>query len=268
MVPPPPADWTAHRRRAEQLREAHPFAAEVLTCYLALLDVWDDAAAATIAEAPEKAAMVEFAVARVLENVVRATELAGPEPLGKAVRALYEDGDAEACLTGWLAGDELAPVERYLGRATLTPVLMAVLSDVEEPYEHGCPRCGGPPQLSVRRESGDALVSAARQLVCARCAYPWTFSSSTCAQCGETTGTKRTIYAERHDGPVVERDEPATFAHLRVDSCQTCQRYLIDVDLGRDPHAVPEVDELAAIPLALYAADLGLDKVTPNLMGM
>ena len=33
--------WVAHRRRAEVLRERHPFAAEVLAVYLALLDVWE-----------------------------------------------------------------------------------------------------------------------------------------------------------------------------------------------------------------------------------
>jgi len=30
---------------------------------------------------------------------------------------------------------------------------------------------------------------------------------------------------------------------------------------------VPEVDELAALPLDLYAAGHGLSKITPNLMG-
>jgi hypothetical protein len=30
---------------------------------------------------------------------------------------------------------------------------------------------------------------------------------------------------------------------------------------------VPEVDELAALPLDLYAAGCGLSKITPNLMG-
>ena len=37
--------------------------------------------------------------------------------------------------------------------------------------------------------------------------------------------------------------------------------------MARDARAVPEVDELAALPLDLYAADQGLTKVTPNLMG-
>ena len=37
--------------------------------------------------------------------------------------------------------------------------------------------------------------------------------------------------------------------------------------MERDPRAVPEVDELVALPLDLHAADQGLTKVTPNLMG-
>ena len=58
-----------------------------------------------------------------------------------------------------------------------------------------------------------------------------------------------------------------TFPHLRIDACASCERYLIDVDLGRDARAVPEVDELAALPLDLYATEQGLLKITPNLMG-
>jgi hypothetical protein len=96
------------------------------------------------------------------------------------------------------------------------------------------------------------------------------------------------MYAERRHGTVVGRgdgdpegDEPSpsgdgttggasrapTFPHLRVDACGGCQRYLIDIDLGRDARSVPEVDELVALPLDLYAAERGLSKITPNLMG-
>ena len=57
------------------------------------------------------------------------------------------------------------------------------------------------------------------------------------------------------------------FPQLRIAGCATCQRYLIEIDTERDGRAVPEVDELAALPLDLYAADQGLTKVTPNLMG-
>ena len=57
------------------------------------------------------------------------------------------------------------------------------------------------------------------------------------------------------------------FPHLRIDACETCHRYLVGVDLRRDATAVPVVDELAALPLDLYAKERGLSKVAPNLMG-
>lgn len=66
--------------------------------------------------------------------------------------------------------------------------------------------------------------------------------------------------------PAAAGDGPR-FPHLRIDACTTCSRYLVSVDLGRDPRAVPAVDELAAIPLDLHAADRGFTKVVPNLMG-
>jgi formate dehydrogenase maturation protein FdhE len=41
----------------------------------------------------------------------------------------------------------------------------------------------------------------------------------------------------------------------------------LTIDLDRDPRAVPLVDEIAAIPLDLYAKERGLTKLVPNLMG-
>jgi formate dehydrogenase maturation protein FdhE len=55
---------------------------------------------------------------------------------------------------------------------------------------------------------------------------------------------------------------------MRIEACTACSRYLLSVDLTRDPRAVPVVDELAAVPLDLCAADRGLTKVMPNLMGV
>jgi FdhE protein len=52
-----------------------------------------------------------------------------------------------------------------------------------------------------------------------------------------------------------------------VDACDACRRYMLAVDLRKDAAAVPLVDELAAIPLDLFAKERGLTKVVPNLMG-
>jgi len=57
------------------------------------------------------------------------------------------------------------------------------------------------------------------------------------------------------------------FPHVRIEACETCRRYLLNIDVAADPQAVPLVDELSALPLDLYARDLGFTKITPNLMG-
>jgi hypothetical protein len=276
--------FQAHRARAESLRDRHPFAAEVLGCYLALVDVWQDAWDLTRADEPSPDHLPQWTAKNVLPRVMKATESAGPEALVQAAGAMTEAGGIEPVIAEWLAGGELPPVQRYLARAcTYAPLLAldegADAACVDDPSPRGgehCPRCGGPPQVSFRSQSDDRLVSGRRQLSCARCGHSWSFSSSACPSCGETAGAKRTVYSEQRDGPVVGRDDGAgdgaapaalLFPHLRIDSCSACERYLIDVDLGRDARAVPEVDELAAIPLALYAADLGLTKITANLMG-
>ncbi|TNC25079.1 formate dehydrogenase accessory protein FdhE domain-containing protein [Amycolatopsis alkalitolerans] len=264
--------WAAPRRRAEVLRDRHDFATEALTLYLALLEVWEQSWAAARSEQP--ASLAGWAGRHVLPDVVAATAASGPERLADSL--LTGDlGAAEELLTAWLAGEELVPVERYLARATLRGPLAALgfgAAGTADPAPRGdgrCPHCGGQPQLSFRSDTGDRLVSGRRRLQCARCAASWSFSASACAYCGETEGARRTVFAERGKAPQVGRGENghATFPHLRVEACAGCRRYLIDVDLGRDPHAVPEVDELAALPLDLYAAEQGFSKITPNLMG-
>jgi len=293
----PDAAWTAHRRRAEALRERYPHAAQPLALYLALLDVWDDGWRAARAEAPDPEGLAAWAAERVAPGVVKATEVAGPETLASAIRELV---GFEPVLAAWLAGRDQPPVERYLARACLHPALVALeadaglacghatlpasaspvpRSDVDSEAsardERHCPRCGGPPQLSWRDASGEALVSARRQLQCARCGHDWAYTGSACPACGETSGSKRTVYAERRAGPVVASASPEPdpqpsewlLPHLRIEACATCSTYLIDVDRGREPRAVPEVDELVALPLDLYAAEHGLTKITRNLMG-
>jgi hypothetical protein len=260
--------------RADALRGRYPFAAEMLTLYLALLEVWEESRAAARVEQPEDVA--EWAAQEVVPRVVEVSHEAGPSALKAAFSALNAPSAAfTACLSAWLSGQDLPPLERYLARASLRGPLSAVDAGVAcagDPSPRGdrrCPRCGGPPQLSFRSDTGDQLASGHRKLQCARCAESWNFSSSTCAYCGETTGGKRTVYSEHRDGPNIGRRDAgdATFPHLRIEACTSCRRYLIDVDLGRDPRAVPEVDELAALPLDLYAAEQGLTKITPNVMG-
>lgn len=269
--------WVDSRKRAETLLARHDFATDLLTLYLALLDVWERSAAAARADAPDD--LAAWAASRVAGQVVEATEGAGPTGLRGAMNEAFTapaamNGAFIALLRAHLAGEELVPVERYLARATLRGPLAAMDAGVVcagDPAPRGdrrCPVCGGPPQLSLRSDTGDALVSGHRKLQCARCLETWSYSASSCAYCGESG--RRTVYSEHRDGPQVGRGEAdgATFPHLRLEACGHCQRYLIEVDLGLDPLAVPEVDELTALPLDLYVAEQGFSKITPNLMGV
>src|SRR5205823_11086211 len=190
--------------------------------------------------------------------------------------ALFASADLEELMRRWLAGEALAPVETYLARACASPLLEALTQSNQSPSplvveSRGqspsplagegrggglCPSCGGLPQLSYHALSGEPLVSGPRYLLCARCSQSWIFSRMTCASCGESDGTRLPIYQES------ER-----FPHARVDGCATCRRYLLTFDLRRDSRAVPIVDELACLPLDLYARDQGLTKIATNLMG-
>ncbi|MBO0682873.1 MAG: formate dehydrogenase accessory protein FdhE [Candidatus Dormibacteraeota bacterium] len=260
--------WPRRRGRAEELRARYPFAAEVLALYLALLDVQEEAT--TLVEGAEP---LTSAASVLLPRVVDATVAAGPPLLAEAAVERLGQGEPESMLAAWLEGSDLEPVDRYLARATLSPLLEAMPSVRElcsrAAGERHCPECGGLPQLSWLGSTGESLVAGRRHLLCSRCHSSWTVPRAACAGCGALLTVHAESTAEASIGePATDQLSGAVFPHLRVEGCEQCHRYLLGVDLGRDARAVPEVDELAAIPLDLYAQERDLYKITPNLMGM
>jgi FdhE protein len=181
--------------------------------------------------------------------------------LREATLLRFHEADLEGLIEAWLEGPETSGTDTFLARASTQPVLEALpeiaagLRSADAGERH-CPRCGGFPQVAVFPDTGEALLTAQRTLVCSRCANEWVTSRMTCASCGETAGGKMPVLSD------VEH-----FPHLRIDACEMCRRYLITVDLRKDPRAVPLVDELAALPLDLVAAERGYTKIARNLMG-
>ena len=104
----------------------------------------------------------------------------------------------------------------------------------------------------------------------------------TCPGCGEDSSSRLPIFSEEGNasgerGSVVrglegrlgdraKAEQQAVFPHVRIEACDSCKRYLLNVDLLADPAAVPLVDEISALPLDLYAREKGFTKITPNLM--
>jgi formate dehydrogenase maturation protein FdhE len=53
-----------------------------------------------------------------------------------------------------------------------------------------------------------------------------------------------------------------------VECCDACKTYIKSVDLTKNGHAEPLVDELASAPLDLWAREHGYARLQNNLMGM
>jgi FdhE protein len=254
--------WARRRRRAQQLLERHTFAAQVLSLYHALLDVQEAAFLSAVEVRPSATDLPRYVADHVMHAVADVTGTAGPPQLSALVQARRQAGDGAAVVARWLAGERQGPADEYFARAATEPVLEALGSEAGSACRRftshdGCPRCGAPPQVSYFAEGGEALVSGPRLLQCCRCGGSWIYPRMTCVACGEPATGKLPIFAD------AER-----FPHLRADACETCHRYVITVDLRKDPEAVPIVDELIALPLDLYAQERGFAKLMPNLMAI
>ena len=146
----------------------------------------------------------------------------------------------------------------FYARAFLEPVATSLAqADSDQPTawtQNFCFACGGPPQVAVIRDLPDAL--GRRSLTCSMCATEWRFRRLTCPNCGETDADKLPVHTAE------------SIAHVRVDACTTCSRYIKTVDLRKNGTAVPLVDELAAVELDIWAQEQGLTKLRTNVLGL
>ena len=54
----------------------------------------------------------------------------------------------------------------------------------------------------------------------------------------------------------------------KLEACDHCRTYIKSIDLTKNGLAVPVVDELASVPLDIWAEEHGYTKLQPNLLGM
>jgi len=107
--------------------------------------------------------------------------------------------------------------------------------------------------VGVLRPEGDG---ARKSLICMLCAHEWAFRRLLCPACGEGREPQLAFYSTPE------------IAQVRVDVCDTCHTYVKSVDLTKIGIAVPVVDELATIPLDLWARAHGYEKLQSNLLGI
>ena len=175
------------------------------------------------------------------------------------------------------------PEENFFARACLQPYLELLARERTPPLDsqisaasarrratldeaHAdslCPFCGRNPQLAFLSTDVSApghfeggVEGGRRFLMCGDCGAVWPFQRIACPSCLEVDPHKLPYYSAQ--------GAPG----MRVECCDTCGRYLKSIDLTKDARLVPPVDELAAIPLDLWAREQGYRKIQPNLAGM
>ena len=116
-----------------------------------------------------------------------------------------------------------------------------------------CPFCNARPVAGVLRGEGDG---GKRWLLCSLCSTEWQYRRVLCPGCGEENKDKLPIYTA------------AEFPAARVDACDTCHTYIKSIDLTKDGHAIPMVDEIATVALNIWAEDHDYVKLETNLLGM
>ena len=250
--------FDARIRRAAELALKYPAAGDLLTFYreLALFQKPIFEALRSTAETDVRALAPYFTP--LIELVARhgpahladqgKARLHDPAAVEALLQSAWEDGAAHT-----LAAD---PYGRFFARVLLQPYAEYLASRGEvqaSPENRTCPFCSSWPVAGVLRGEGDG---AKRWLLCAVCSTEWVFRRVLCWNCGEEDKDRLPIYKAEE------------FASVRVDACDTCHIYLKSVDLTKDGHAVPMVDEIAAVALDIWAEEHGYSKLEPNLLGM
>ncbi len=180
-----------------------------------------------------------------------------PDPLKAAARC-FDAAAGEIALEAYRQTEDTESPRSFFARVLLGPAAAAGTGNSSASAATGdsvdhCPRCGHAPQVCCSRTHGDGT---ALSLICSLCLAEWEFPRARCAACGQTDDTQLAWYGTDK------------LPQLQVRACLSCNRYLHVVSLAADPRAVADVDEIAALPLDLWASERGYHKLRPNLVGI
>ena len=275
-----PADsrkWDRRVARARELAEAHDFARQVLLFYIQLTNFQKtsylrfDAADRGRNSLP--AALDDIDLAHLLTRwrpFLAMLETEAPPRLADFARQSKPGGtDAGAALlrAAWPAQphvtDSSKPEPAMAPTVTAAPSLAQFCaSSFLQPFaeslaDHArvpaqierlarCPFCGSPPMVGVLRPEGDG---GKRSLICSFCRTEWDYLRIACPSCDERREQKLIVYTA------------PKFESVRIEACDTCKAYIKTVDLTKNGLAVPEVDDIAALPLGLWADEQGYRKL-------
>lgn len=282
--------WQQRIRRAERLAAEHSFAAEILGFYIHIARFQEglyqrversqgnSSAGVPSASSGQAPPAVEWSsrplpgqqdagatnfLPEFLTNFpsfLAVVEKKGPRLLAEVARQLQTAPAiawSDLLNASWSAAEPPSDPEEFLALTFLQPYAELARSQARlqiDGYSHPlCPFCNRKPVLGILRPQGDG---GRRNLLCGFCLAEWEFRRIVCPGCGQEDHAKLPVYTAE------------TFPYIRVECCDTCQTYIKSIDLTKNGLAEPLVDELASVPLNLWAQERGYAKLHPNLLGM
>lgn len=266
-------NYRARIDRASLLAQRYSFASEILTFYSHIARFQNDfyeelpkligKKSVVAAEGNLRAQMDVSRLLKPFARFLSSLEVRSPAPVATQSRQLRERGEhgwTELLTRFWTSGlvesATTEPLTEFLARAFLQPyaefLTSAMLPPVLPMTVSRCPLCNSLPLLGVLRPEGDG---GKRFLQCSFCSQEWEFRRIFCANCGEEQEHKLSVF-------IAEQ-----FPHVRVECCETCKHFLRTIDLTKDGHAVPMVDDLTALPVTLWAQENGYTRIQGNLLG-
>jgi FdhE protein len=222
-------------RRARILAERYPASREILLFYAGLAE-WQSQVAASDIQGLRK----------FFPSLLRLVVQTSPPTLADAARRLEPVDFDRIVADYWDSAGDLSTLQ-FFARALLQPYAANLPAGLD------CPWCSKPPQAGCLQPQAEGM---AFEIACSLCLRRRAFERGRCPGCNESAENQLCIFTSPE------------FSHLRLHGCDRCKGYLQVVDLSRDLEAIPEVDELAGLPLDLWAQEQGYHKLQANLAGI
>jgi formate dehydrogenase maturation protein FdhE len=222
--------------RARVLAERYPASREILVFYAGLAD-WQSRVSSDDVERlrPFLPSLLELVRRTAPATLAAAAGSLGPMDFDRLVALAYSS-----------SLPNFTPLE-FFSRGLLQPYAVNLPGGLD------CPWCSRPPLVGCLVPQADSL---AFEVGCALCLRRRGFPRNQCPACNESSESQLANFTA------------SDFPYLRLRVCDGCMGYLHVVDLSVDPAAIPDVDELAGLPLDLWAQERGYHKLQPNIIGI
>jgi len=242
--------WQDKIERAQFLSSQQDIADDVLLFYARILQFQEGLQAQLNARAVHAAEVAPF-VPELLELL---TQSGTPQVKNLAASSMSLDWskELESCWNDRV--NHRYTALSFVSLTLLQPFArnLAAHARIDRQIAPHCPVCSCKPQLGVLRPEGEG---GKRYLLCSLCGTEWEYRRLICPNCEELDKEKLPVYKSNK------------IPHIQLAACDTCHTYLKCIDLGIDGHAIPEVDDVASLPMSLWMAENGFQPLRLNLFG-